>query len=117
MTHPFPAVAPQHVNRAGPTQRPQKSVVRGEEETEDPQALQPLDAPHPGQAPRVVEGQKDEEESPGQPRPPQGDQRVRDEDGRELGQADGVRRAHVQAQEGQREGVAHFLRHPATLQN
>lgn len=51
-------MAAHHLQSAVPSQQAEHSEVWGEEEAEDGQALQPLEAPHPGQVRGVAEGQE-----------------------------------------------------------
>lgn len=106
-------MAAHHLQLAVPAKPPEQSEVCGEDEAEDGQALQPLEAPHPGQVAGVVKGQDFEYERSSEPCPPEGRQWLWGEERPELGQTHSLHQADVQAQKGQREGEgAHCLHHP-----
>lgn len=108
-THPFPGVpSPQFPNTELP-QLPKESGVHWEVEAKDANALKPLKAPHPRETSGVREGKKNQDEGPDQRCPPQGDERMGEEERWELGQTNGVHRAQVHAYAKQGEEVAHFL--------
>lgn len=115
-THPFPGVASPQFLPCGPPQHPQDTDVHREVETKDPQALEPLEASHPGEASGAGDEETHEDGGPGQRSPPQGGERMREEEGGRLGQAEGVHHAHVQADAQQGEEVAHLLHVEEILQ-
>lgn len=79
-THPFPGVpSPQFFN-SGLAQLPKESDVHRKVEAKDGYALKSLKASHPWEASGVSEGKKTQDDGPGQSSPPQGDERLGEEE-------------------------------------
>lgn len=101
---------PQFFHHGAP-QQPHKSHVDREVEAKDPYALEAPGAPRPWGAPGEGEGEKDQDGGPDQGPRPQGEEGMGAQQKGEMGQAEGVHRADVQADAEQRDEGAHFRHH------